>query len=83
MVRNGPLRRFSVECLELEYPPQKCPNEWKIGHNHGRARFSDVPVRPLRSEWMREGVIFVQNSSEDDEDSQTEDAGEDEFSAPR
>ena len=72
-----------VERFQVEHSAEKCPDEWKIGHDNGSTAFSNVPECPLVSIWMGETVVFVQDGSEDDKYADAKYSEDDGFSIPR
>jgi hypothetical protein len=84
VIRNGFDRSigFSIKRLEFEHSAEDCPRKWDVGDNESSAALTDVPVRPLIAIWVCERVVFVQNRTEDGEESKSKDEGENQFSVP-
>lgn len=55
------------------------PDEGKVGDDDGCGGLADVPVDPGVGEGGGEGVVFVEDCGDDDEDSQAEDADKGDF----
>lgn len=50
---------------EVEDAPKEGPAVGYVGDEDGRAGFANIPKRPDGAEGLREGVVFVEGSTED------------------
>lgn len=76
-------RRIGIEGGELKDTAQQVPGIRQIGDQDGGARLTDVPIRPLYTKGLREGIVLVEDGGEDGEDGEAEDEAENGLAAER
>jgi hypothetical protein len=72
-----------MERVQFEDMAENGPRKRDVGDDQSRAALSHVPKRPLCAIRVCEGVVLVQDGTQDDENTQPEDAAENELSIPR
>lgn len=50
---------------EVEHAAEERPCEGEVGGDDGGGRFANIPKGPLRSKWLAEAVVFVEDGGKD------------------